>query len=497
MKRPRPTLSLFNPRRRLRDRLLAAMLAVALVPAGAFFVLTAVDLNGITQSTVSGAFNGLVSQKENAFQTDLGETANTVIDASLRALQVDVSTLATNLVAATTTPPAATPSPGAAGAGASASPAVTGSPSPAATASPSPSANPTPASTTLPASDAAYEPVGPGVNEVTPASSAAAELLVGTGSGTEGVRARAATLASLSAFAAKQLADVKLEVGSSIDVDAVWIMDQADNAVWVSPAVPSVPQVQGLAANPQGIPTSRLTGLDNCTTTPQTPAPSIQANWTAPYQNPLHDNDWEVTVYAPDGECLMVGADLPLAQFASLISQAPLAAGSYPLLLYDDTSNDTSLVIAAGSTGKDFNSALLVGGPLPALSGKDGKTVLDELQQAESGPTSPGRIGGTIDGVDRLFFVAPVTYPGWTLVELGPQGLFRAQRERPPARHQQQAQQHRPGRDLDRRAPAGGGIRAGHAALPVRGRPGAGADGLGRASRQGAHRREGALPGEG
>ena len=108
MKRPRLTLSLFNPRRRLRDRLLAAMLAVALVPAGAFFVLAAVDLHGITQSTVNGAVNGLVSHQESAFQTDLGVTATTDINGSLQALQAKVVTLA-GALAATTTRAAAAP----------------------------------------------------------------------------------------------------------------------------------------------------------------------------------------------------------------------------------------------------------------------------------------------------------------------------------------------------------------------------------------------------
>ena len=115
MKRPRLTLSLFNPRRRLRDRLLAAMLAVALVPAGAFFVLAAVDLHGITQSTVNGAVNGLVSHQESAFQTDLGVTATTDINGSLQALQAKVVTLAGALAATTTRAAAPAPSPGAAG----------------------------------------------------------------------------------------------------------------------------------------------------------------------------------------------------------------------------------------------------------------------------------------------------------------------------------------------------------------------------------------------
>jgi len=272
------------------------MLAVALVPAGAFFVLAAVDLQGITQSTVNGAVNGLVSHQESAFQTDLGVTATTDINGSLQALQAKVVTLA-GALAATTTRAAATPSPGAAGSG-----------SPAATASPAPTAGSAPAGTVAPTNHDPGQEIGDGVYEIPSASSASAELLVGSTGTNQGVAARAAPLEDLNDFATQQLAKFKLEVGPS--VDAVWIMDPTDNAVWVSPGGINVPQAAGLAANPQGIPLSLLTAFSDSSSVPQTPAPSIQASWTLPYQNQLR-NEWEVTVYALDGEHLIVGADMP------------------------------------------------------------------------------------------------------------------------------------------------------------------------------------------
>src|ERR1019366_240002 len=164
MKGPLLTLSLFNPRRRLRDRLLAAMLVVPLVPAGAFFVLTAVDLHGITQSTVNGAVNGLVTNQENTFQTELVGTASTDINGNLQALQAKVAGLAAALAPATTKAAAPTPSPGATG-----SPAATSSPT--VTASPSPSVNPAPTSTPAATNNLAYSEVGDGVWEVTTVSS--------------------------------------------------------------------------------------------------------------------------------------------------------------------------------------------------------------------------------------------------------------------------------------------------------------------------------------
>ena len=413
MKRPRLTLSLFNPRRRLRDRLLAAMLVVALVPAGAFFVLTAVDLHGITQSTVNGAVNGLVSHQENAFQTDLGVTATTDINGILQALQAKVDTLASAL-AATTKAATPTPSPGAAGAGTSGSPT--------ATASPAPTAGLAPASTGAPTTDVQNQEVGDGVYEITSVSSQTAELLVGSTGTNEGVSTRAATLADLSDFATQQLAKFKEEVGPSID--AVWIMDPTNNAVWVSPGDISVPQTEGLAGNPQGVGLSLLTGFSDSSSVPQTPAPSpapsIQASWTLPYQNQLR-NEWEVTVYALDGGHLLVGADVPLAQFAPLISEAPAPTGSYQLLL---SSGNQVIAASVSGTGKDFTKSLQVGSQLPRPAGKEGPGLLAALKAAENGETVLDPLDSTVGGVDRLFFVAPVTYPGWILVDSAPKSYF-------------------------------------------------------------------------
>ena len=413
MKRPRLTLSLFNPRRRLRDRLLAAMLVVALVPAGAFFVLTAVDLHGITQSTVNGAVYGLVSHQENAFQTDLGVTATTDINGILQALQAKVDTLASAL-AATTKAATPTPSPGAAGAGTSGSPT--------ATASPAPTAGLAPASTGAPTTDVQNQEVGDGVYEITSVSSQTAELLVGSTGTNEGVSTRAATLADLSDFATQQLAKFKEEVGPSID--AVWIMDPTNNAVWVSPGDISVPQTEGLAGNPQGVGLSLLTGFSDSSSVPQTPAPSpapsIQASWTLPYQNQLR-NEWEVTVYALDGGHLLVGADVPLAQFAPLISEAPAPTGSYQLLL---SSGNQVIAASVSGTGKDFTKSLQVGSQLPRPAGKEGPGLLAALKAAENGETVLDPLDSTVGGVDRLFFVAPVTYPGWILVDSAPKSYF-------------------------------------------------------------------------
>ncbi|MGD1033003.1 MAG: histidine kinase [Candidatus Dormibacteria bacterium] len=404
MRRPRLALSLFNPRRRLRDRLLATMLVVALVPAAAFFVLTAVSLHGITQTTVNRTNSSIIQHQEGAFQTGLDATASTAIEAHLQTLSATVEGLAGQLSAQSGST--------------SASPSPSATTSPSASATPSPPAATAPSGASTPVGAPQTQPLGDGVDAIMfPDSSATAELLVGMPAGsTEPVLTRAARLAALSKFATVSMVKAAAKV-TGIDVDAVWVMDPQDEAVWVSPGGVSLPQEggAGLAQNPQGIP---LSLLDRLYETPPTSTPT----WTTPYQNPLHGGDWEETVYSLDQHGLVVGADVPLAQFAGVISQAPAQAGSYPLLL----DNDTNQVIAAppATAAKDFTGPLVAGKALPAPEGKQGRSVLADLEYAEGGATFGAPIEGVVRGVERLYFVAGVGDPRWTLVDSVPAANF-------------------------------------------------------------------------
>jgi signal transduction histidine kinase len=407
MKRPRLALSLFNPRRRLRDRLLAAMLTVALVPTTALFVLTAVNLSGITRAAVNGAVNGLVSHSEGTFQNQLTSSANT-IQIDLDAVLSRVRQLASLLV---TPSPKATASPTAgAASGSTASPAASSSP-----ASPAASSNPdAPGNLEFTQVGGVYEIHTPSVE---PSS---AELLVGSApkGNTHTVASRAGTLATLSPFAGESLATAAAKVGNL--VDAVWLMDPTDNAVWISPGNITLPaQGQGVALNPQGAPLDLLTLVPPSSPSLQTPTPGQARDWTQPYQNPLHGGDWEVTVYAVTSDGLVIGADVPLAQFESMIADAPSATSSYPLLL--DGSNR---VIAAGDTKKDFTAPLTVGSKLPVAAGKQGPALIRALSDAEEGTAGQPPITATIGGTDRLFFTATVSDPQWTLVDSVPKANF-------------------------------------------------------------------------
>jgi signal transduction histidine kinase len=351
------------------------MLVVALVPATAFFVLTVVDLRGITQQTVNGAETSIIEHQEQGAEAQLGRAAK-VVEAPLDALQTQLDGLASKL------------------------PAEVAAEHPV----PVPSAK-------VPA------PTG-GVWAITvpsAASPADVQLLVGAQPpGTAGsVSQWAARLYGLTQ-APSALSTIHEKEGQV--VDAVWIRDAAADAYLISPA-PPLPG-SGLADNPQGAPAGLLPGSAQ-------PQSSGNVLWTAPYRNPLHGGDLEVTVTVSAGSGLSVGADVPLAQFAALIGSASLEPNSYPLLLAPGPQAGEVVVIAAGSVGKDFRGALTPGALLPLPAGSAGPSLYGELAAAVDGGASQP-IEALVGGVDKLFFVAGVSADGagWALVEAAPKADF-------------------------------------------------------------------------
>ncbi|MGA8015861.1 MAG: histidine kinase [Candidatus Dormiibacterota bacterium] len=381
MRRPRLTLPL-NPRRRLRDRLLAAMLVVALVPATAFFVLTVVDLNGITQATVNAADSSIVGQRQATLQTQLNAYAQKTIEAPLRLLDTQMRGLAGALSAYLSTNP------------------------------PAPAAVP----------NDEIEGQTDGVWQVSPGSGSAgaeAELLVGTqaksSSGT--VAQWAAPLYRLDQQLTK-LSTIHDKVGS-LSVDAVWVRDTANNAVLVSPPPTSLVG-SDLAANPQGAPPDLLPNVE-AAGAPYSGGGT--ADWTTPYENPLYGSSWETTVYVTAGDGMVVGADVPLPQFSLLIGSAPPQPNSYPLLL-TGAPQKPGLVIAAGAVGRDFTSTPRLGSPLPEIAGSGGQSLLTALEEAAQPGGSAPPVAATVRGTSKLFFVAGVIDPGWVLVDASPKSDF-------------------------------------------------------------------------
>lgn len=393
MHRPKLGLSLLNPRRRLRDRLLVAMLVVALVPAGAFVIVTVVNLHGITQSTVNGAVHSSIQHQEQTLQRQLNTFADSTINAPLQALQGQVSSLAEVAGAAVDSHHGS----------------VTVQPSQVVSA-------------------------GHGVSEVAlglGASGESVNLLVGSAppGSTLAVEQRAACLAGLAPSLANTLNQIREKPASgALSVDGVWVEDPSDNVALVSTA-PSNLDVVGLATNPQGAPQGVLPtstaggacGQPDQATSPANPSPS----WTEPYLSRLRGG-WEVSVAATFNDGLVVGADVPLAQFGSMVASTPLDASSYPMLLA--TSGGRVTVVAAPpKTGRDFAAPLKLGAPLPRPAGREGATLLSSLGAvlSLSAPAStPIEASVGSPGVSKVFFTALVADPAWALVEVAPKKDF-------------------------------------------------------------------------
>src|ERR1700730_1630392 len=78
MKRPRVPLPSLNPRRRLRDRLLVAMLVVALLPLGVFSLLMAVNLDSVTRTTVSDTRQTIIDDQKARIKGLLASSAESI-----------------------------------------------------------------------------------------------------------------------------------------------------------------------------------------------------------------------------------------------------------------------------------------------------------------------------------------------------------------------------------------------------------------------------------
>jgi two-component system NarL family sensor kinase len=386
MRRPRLTLPLLNPRRRLRDRLLAAMLVVALVPAGALFALTAFNLRGIIEATVSATQQSLLHRSEQGLEDEMSKSAESVSN-PLQDLARQVKQLA-----ATADAESFRVSSGA------------------------------PLSSIPPLRDEVYTvPVGPEPGVVLLLGSSGRDTLAS-------LTARAGRLDGLSrtAQALGQFSQQLAAAGGDVAVTGVWIDDPADHAVLESPS-PSL-RGPGLSSNPQGAPLADLPASPGTTSGAQGPQPaqSFDATWLPPYFNELQGS-WETSVYVRLANGLMVGADVPLAQFGAAITSPLIATGypgSYPLLLSvsgDGTALDVATPSPAPATlAKDFPSGLRAGSAVPPPSGRGGAAVLNAIKDGEGSTAPIERAGHDVE----LFFTTPVDPPGWILLEAAPKADF-------------------------------------------------------------------------
>ena len=379
MKRPRLARPLFNPRRRLRDRLLAAMLVVALLPLGVFTLVTAAELTNITHNTVNETHKAILDDQEERVKSQLKGAAGQM-NRDLTGIQTDLAQVVPDLAASTQ---AAAP---------------------------------------------ATAPQGVEIGNVwavpAPAGAAAGtfDLVVGSSpaGNSQSAPARAERLAQLA-----QLQAALDKVGSIPGVvvpDGTWAFDQSANAAMISPAANPAAVATLEGDSPMGVPQDLLLpfGESSSPAAPSPPADVGSFFWTAPYYNVLH-GETEVTVWEDAGSGMLIGADIPLEQFSGVISNAlaPSEANSYPLLLSSATEGAT--VIGFGNSGADFDPAhLAVGARLPSLHG--GHDLLTGVSEQEDAQGGPQPIPYTVGGVDKLFFTTAVTPmdPPWVLVDAVP-----------------------------------------------------------------------------
>src|SRR5690348_2266573 len=83
-------------RHRLRDRLVVAMLLVALVPLATYAVLVAADLGSISRQTVTQTDRSLVAAQEDRQQSELADRA-TLVDLRLTSLAQATQRLSTQM----------------------------------------------------------------------------------------------------------------------------------------------------------------------------------------------------------------------------------------------------------------------------------------------------------------------------------------------------------------------------------------------------------------
>jgi signal transduction histidine kinase/HAMP domain-containing protein len=106
-----PRRLVLDPRHRFRDRLLAGMILIALLPLGVFGLLVAADLGGITSRTADEAHRTIRADLENRQQTAVSDHAR-LADARLGAIAAEVRQLRDAMSKALVATPRTAPLPG-------------------------------------------------------------------------------------------------------------------------------------------------------------------------------------------------------------------------------------------------------------------------------------------------------------------------------------------------------------------------------------------------
>ncbi|GAC1339217.1 MAG: hypothetical protein NVSMB29_06220 [Candidatus Dormibacteria bacterium] len=367
-----------NWRRRLRDRLLAGMLVVALFPLAAFAALVAVELGAISSSTTDETHRAVVEDAQARQQGQVSDRAK-VLDIRLGALAGEVRHLGDQMNAELSKPLA------------------------------------------MPLTDplAAYQGV-----QYSTAPSGATSLIVGQSSrNPAGPETRAARIGVPSASLLPFMQSMRR---SYPEIEAVWVVDKVDSVIRTVPGM-DVPQAiiahrldPAAPLGPDGetiFSTSQrrfaAAGDDpEVWADPSNPALARSAGpfWTDPYTTRRAGGEG-VTVWLPlgDGRTL-VGADVTVDRLTQGVLGQPISAapGAYPLLL----SSSNKVLVAAPEVSRDFQMPQAPVGDLLARTGD--RQFNDGLASVEKSGR-PRLLRATLHGVDRAVFTAPIFTAKWVL----------------------------------------------------------------------------------
>jgi len=382
-----PRLHRLDPQRRFRDRVLAALLVLAIAPLAAFVVIVAVELGGVSQSTVDQAHQAILQDQEVREQAQVARPALD-LDVRLAAISGAVSKVRDAAAAAIARQPAQA------------------------------------AALSWPAAGHGGAVYSSSADSATTVIVGASSRMLQPGPSDQAARAVAAD-ASLVPAMHGTLSDPA--------IDAVWVANRADQFIRTVPAIDA----------PKAIDTGRLSaqlplgkGGDSVFSTSQASHMLVGAQlsqaWSSPDRPGLHrpanafwtdsyltlqSGQQGVTVWIAVDDDTTVGADINIDRLTQALLP-PSVSGerdSYPLLL--SSTNRILAADAGGRASRDFRlPQQWAGMPLPA--GRD-QAFASALRQVEAtGRVQPLRT--TIAGADRELFTAPVYTSRWVLVNSVP-----------------------------------------------------------------------------
>ena len=367
----------FDPRRKLRNRLLAGMLAVALLPFGVFTLLASADLGAMSQATTAETHQAILDDESNRLQSQLDRHA-LAIDSRFGSIASSIRVFG-DLFAADATHPQAFNEPVADSAGI----------------------------------DYATNPSGE------------AGIVFGSGSGVP-VQPESVRAARLGTWTTDLQAKMDQIRNQFPEIESIWAADSQNAVLMTIPPldVPDVAAAGRITANAIAGPNqdsilaaskTRMASNLGISQWPNAQDSNSGPFWTDPY--PLRsDGQIGITVWLPvDNGNLRVGADIPLSSLSDqLQSDVAAAPGSYPIIV----SSSNSIVATDTNSATDFGGHVPDAGQQLAFSGQD-HSLADSLNSMElSGRTH--EIEAAIQGVDKLIFASAVNTPHWLLLSAVP-----------------------------------------------------------------------------